>query len=186
MEGRYHGGHSKSIRGTKKCSDVYGLTGGIASGTPTVARLFSELGAPGVDADLRARQVVAPGSPALDEIVREFGSDILLPDKSLDRNKLGSIVFADDEARRKLNLITHPRIYAAGQVALKEMADRGEAVALYEAALIVENKLHHGMQGLIVVSVPPDLQSARLQSRDGISADAAQARLAAQLPHSEQ
>src|SRR5919201_6621650 len=89
---------------------VLGLTGGIGSGKSLVARIFQELGAEVIDADQLAREVVEPGEPALAEIVTDFGPDILLPDGRLDRTKLGSVIFADPAARRRLNAITHPRI----------------------------------------------------------------------------
>jgi dephospho-CoA kinase len=164
---------------------VIGLTGGIASGKSTVARFFAELGVPVVDADQLARQVVEPGSDALAEIARTFGEDVLLDSGELDRKALGAIVFADPEARKKLNAITHPRIAAAGQEALRRHAEAGCDLAIYEAALIVENGLHRAMQGLIVVSLPESEQLERLQARDGIDAEAARERLAAQASLAE-
>lgn len=161
---------------------VYGLTGGIASGKSTVAGMFRDLGARVIDADLLARDVVATGSEALAEIEANFGSNVLRKDGSLDRTALGAIVFADDAARQVLNSITHPRIAQAGQEAIHQLAAEGEELVLYEAALIVENGLHRGMHGLIVVSIPEELQLQRLQARDGLSLDEARARLSAQLP----
>ncbi|MCP4444097.1 MAG: dephospho-CoA kinase [Myxococcales bacterium] len=161
---------------------IFGLTGGIASGKSTVARLLRDLGAPVVDADLLAREVVAKGSEALGEIVAAFGNEMLLTNGELDRKALGAMVFADEGARRRLEAITHPRIAGAGQEAMAALADAGEHVAIYEAALIVEKNLHQGMHGLIVVAIPESLQIQRLQERDGIDADEARARLAVQLP----
>ncbi len=164
---------------------IIGLTGGIASGKSTVARMLRELGAAIVDADVLAREVVAPGSPALAEIQARFGAAVIQADGSLDRAKLGERVFADAEARRALEQITHPRIAAAGQREIARLAQDGADPILYEAALIVEKKLYTWMQGLIVVSVPRPVQVARLMARDGIDEAAAEARLAAQLPLSE-
>jgi dephospho-CoA kinase len=161
---------------------VIGLTGGIASGKSTVARMLRDLGAHIVDADQLARQVVEPGTPALAEIVARFGPALLQPDGTLDRKQLGALVFADPGARRELERITHPRIARAGQEAIARLAARGVDPVLYEAALIVENRLHTWMNGLIVVAVPPDVQLARLMARDHLDEDAARARLAAQLP----
>ena len=161
---------------------IYGLTGGIASGKSTVARMFQELGAKVVDADALAREVVTKGRPALREIVAHFGPQVLTPDGELDRKALGALVFADPEARQALNRITHPRIARAGQDAMAELASAGETLAIYEAALIVENGLHRAMQGLIVVAVPEETQVARLQARDGLGPEEARSRLAAQLP----
>lgn len=161
---------------------VIGLTGGIASGKSTVADMLRALGAHIIDADQLARRVVEPGTPALAELVARFGADILQPDGTLDRKRLGDIVFADPEARQALNRITHPRIAAASQEAIARLAAAGVDPIVYEAALIVENQLYTWMQGLIVVSVPPEVQLARLMARDGLTEDAARARLAAQLP----
>jgi dephospho-CoA kinase len=161
---------------------VIGLTGGIASGKSTVAELLRELGAPVVDADRIAREVVAPGSPALAELAARFGQEVLLADGTLDRKRMADVVFSDDEARRALNAITHPRIAARSRAAIDEHAAAGEPVVVYEAALIVENRLHEGMAGLIVVEVPQEVQLARLIARDGLSEAAARARIAAQLP----
>ena len=161
---------------------VIGLTGGIASGKSTVADMLRALGAHIIDADLLARRVVEPGTPALAEIAERFGARVLQPDGTLDRKRLGDIVFADPAARQALERITHPRIAAAGQEAVAKLAGAGVDPILYEAALIVENQLYKGMQGLIVVSVPPEVQLARLMARDHLDEDAARARLAAQLP----
>lgn len=161
---------------------VIGLSGGIASGKSTVAAILRELGAPIVDADLLARQVVEPGTVALAEIATRFGPDVLDADGRLDRKRLAGRVFADDVARAQLNAITHPRIAEASRAAMGAMRGQGHPVALYEAALLVENRVHLGLDGLIVVAVSEDEQIARLCRRDGIDADAARARLATQLP----
>jgi dephospho-CoA kinase len=161
---------------------VIGLTGGIASGKSTVARMLAELGAPVVDADQLARDVVAPGQPALAELADAFGRDVLLPDGTLDRKRVGTLVFADAEKRRRLNAITHPRIAAATQARLAELRQREVPVAIYEAALLVENGVHRGLDGLIVVACDEATQLERLVARDGLSLDEARARLAAQAP----
>ena len=161
---------------------VIGLTGGIASGKSTVAAMLRELRAPIVDADLLAREVVEPGTPALAEIASRFGADMLDADGRLDRKRLAARVFSSDVSRAQLNAITHPRIAEASRAAMGAMAAQGHPVALYEAALLVENRVHLGLDGLIVVAVSEDEQIARLCRRDGIDPDAARARLAAQLP----
>jgi dephospho-CoA kinase len=161
---------------------IIGLTGGIASGKSTVSAMLRALGAHVIDADRVARDVVAPGSPALAEIAAHFGPEVLLPDGTLDRKKLGARVFADTDARRALERITHPRIAAATQQEIARLAAAGVDPIVYDAALIVENRLYTWMQGLIVVSVPHDVQVARLMIRDDIDAAAAEARIAAQLP----
>lgn len=164
---------------------VIGLTGGIASGKSTVSAMLRELGAHVIDADQVARDVVAPGTPALAEIQARFGPAVLHEDGALDRKKLGAIVFADPDARRALERITHPRIAAATQQEIARLAAAGVDPVIYDAALIVENRLYTWMQGLIVVSVPPEVQVARLMIRDDIDEAAAQARIAAQLPLAE-
>jgi len=161
---------------------VIGLTGGIASGKSTVATMLRELGAPIVDADLLARQVVEPGQPALAEIAERFGADMLDADGRLDRKRMGERVFSDTKARAALNAIIHPQIAVASRAALAELRSAGQPVALYEAALLVENQIHGGLDGLIVVSAPESVQIERLCRRDQIDEAAARARLAAQLP----
>ncbi len=161
---------------------VIGLTGGIASGKSTVARMLAARGAAVVDADRLARQVVEPGQPALAELVARFGAQILAPDGQLDRKRLGAIAFADPQARADLGRITHPRIAAASAAAIATWADGGAGVVFYEAALLVENRAHTGLAGLIVVSVTPEVQHARLVARDGLSPDEASARISAQAP----
>jgi dephospho-CoA kinase len=161
---------------------VIGLTGGIASGKTTVAKLLVSRGAAVVDADLLARQVVEPGQPALAELVARFGAAILTADGRLDRKRLAAIAFADPAARADLGRITHPRIAAASAAAIATWADAGANVVFYEAALLVENRAHTGLAGLIVVATPPAVQVARLIDRDRLSPEDAAARIAAQAP----
>lgn len=164
---------------------VIGLTGGIASGKSTAARTLVELGARVVDADRVAREIVAPGQPALAEIVRAFGREMLLPDGTLDRKRLGALVFHDADARRTLNGITHPRIAVETQARLQKLRDEGAPVAIYEAALLVENGVHKGLDGLIVVACDEATQLRRLVERDGFDEAEARARIAAQAPLDE-
>ncbi len=161
---------------------VIGLTGGIASGKSTVARLLAERGAAIVDADLIARQVVEPGQPALGELIARFGPAILTSNGTLDRKRLGAIAFSDPGARADLNHITHPRITAASASAIATYADAGAGVVFYEAALLVENGSHRTLPALIVVSASPEVQVARVMARDGLSKEEAEKRLASQLP----
>ena len=162
---------------------VIGLTGGIASGKSTVAKMFAALGAQLIDADLLARQVVEPGTPGLAKITARFPECVV--NGVLDRKKLGARVFADPSERAALNAIVHPLIAQAAMKRTAELADAGEKAVIYEAALIVENKLDAGMDGLIVVSVPEDVQVARLRGRENLSEPEAKQRLAAQLPLAE-
>lgn len=159
---------------------IIGLTGGLASGKSTVGRMLRELGAEVIDADAIAREIVAPGQPALDEIAREFGPEVIQPDGTLDRKALAARVFGDEAARRRLNAITHPRVGAETARRMADASARGVAVVVYEVPLLVENQLHHGMDGVIVVMVPPEEQVRRAQTRDGMTESEARARLAAQ------
>ncbi|MGE0398745.1 MAG: dephospho-CoA kinase [Kofleriaceae bacterium] len=161
---------------------MIGLTGGIASGKSTVAKMLAERGAAIVDADLLARQVVEPGQPALAELVARFGTQILTAEGTLDRKRLGAIAFSDAQARADLGRITHPRIAAASAAAIATWADAGANVVFYEAALLVENRAHLALEALVVVSVTPDIQRERLVVRDGLTRDEANARISSQAP----
>ncbi len=169
----------------RKTKPTFGLTGGIASGKSTVGRLFAELGVPVVDADQLARDVVAPGSEGLAEVVRAFGPTYLDEDGALDRKKLGSLVFADQAARRTLEGITHPRIAVAGKQAIAAHQDTDAPFLLYEAPLLVEIGLHKAFPALIVVSLEPARQLERLMAREQCSESDAQARIDSQLPLAE-
>jgi dephospho-CoA kinase len=161
---------------------IIGLTGGIACGKSAVERIFTECGATVIDADQLARAVVAPGSEGLREVVEAFGSHLLLDSGALDRTALGALVFADAEARARLNAILHPRIALASQQAIAGAFAAGAPLIVYSAALLVEGGTHRGFDGLLVVTCAPALQRARLASRDGLSQDEVDQRLAAQMP----
>ena len=160
---------------------VFGLTGNIGTGKSTVARLFAERGIPVIDADQVARDVVAPGTPGLSQVAARFPG-VLAADGELDRKALGARVFADAQERAALNAILHPLIGREVRTRLDRLAARGQPFAIYEAALIVENGLHHGLDGLIVVNAPVEEQVRRLAQRDGMAESEARARIAAQLP----
>ena len=163
---------------------IWGLTGNIGSGKSTVGRMLAARGIPVVDADQVAREVVEPGRPALRDIAARFPG-VLLPDGSLDRRALAARVFADPAERAALERITHPRIAEEVAQRMSELAAAGHRVAVYEAALIVEKGLQHGLDGLIVVTAPAEAQVARLRLRDNMSEQEARARIASQLPASE-
>jgi dephospho-CoA kinase len=165
-----------------RAKPTVGLTGGIASGKSTVAATFRDLGVPIVDADAVAREVVLPGTPGLTAIVSSFGPEVLLPDGSLDRKKLGERIFGDEAARRTLNAITHPRIAAESARRVAELSTGPAPYVIYEAALLVENGLARAFDALVVVAVDPETQVRRLMARDGIDEAAARGRLATQLP----
>ncbi|GAA2101543.1 dephospho-CoA kinase [Actinomadura alba] len=155
-----------------------GLTGGIGSGKSEVSKRLVALGAELIDADLIAREVVRPGTPGLAAIVAEFGEGILLPDGTLDRPALGSIVFADDERRAALNAITHPLI-ARRSAELLEAAAPG-AVVVFDMPLLVEKGLAGLQDVVVVVDVPVEVQVERLMERRGMTEADARARIAAQ------
>jgi dephospho-CoA kinase len=163
---------------------IWGLTGNIGSGKSTVGRMLAERGIPVVDADRVAREVVEPGQPALRDIASRFPG-VLHPDGSLDRRALAARVFADPAEREALNAIIHPRIAEEVATRMADLAAGGEPVAIYEAALIVENGLQQGLDGLIVVTATPEAQIARLRLRDNMSESEARARIASQLPTAE-
>jgi dephospho-CoA kinase len=163
---------------------VFGLTGNIGTGKSTVARLFAERGVPVIDADQVAREVVEPGTPGLAEVATRFPG-VLTPRGELDRKALAARVFADAQERAALNAILHPLIGREVRARLDRLAARGQHFAIYEAALIVENGLQHGLDGLIVVSAPVEEQVRRLAARDGMPEAEARARIAAQLPAHE-
>jgi dephospho-CoA kinase len=160
---------------------VYGLTGGIASGKSTVTSMFRDRGIPVIDADQLAREVVEPGQPALAEIEKRFPGSIGA-DGRLDRAKLGALVFQDAEARAALSKITHPRIQALAIERTSTLAQTGAPVAIYDAALLIENKIHEALDGVILVSLAEDVQLQRLMARNGYSETEAKQRIASQMP----
>ncbi|TVQ90154.1 MAG: dephospho-CoA kinase [Deltaproteobacteria bacterium] len=161
---------------------VIGLTGGIASGKSTVARLLRERGIPVLDADQAARAVVAPGAPALAQIVASFGPEVLDTQGALDRPAMRARIIEDPGARRTLEAITHPAIFAHLREALAELHAQGHRVAVVEAALMVETGSYKLYDEVWVVSSDPVTQLMRLQARDGMEEAQARALIAAQLP----
>ena len=160
---------------------VLGLTGGIGSGKSMVTQMFAQLGAAVIDADQLAREVVEPGQPALREIAAAFGPDVLLPDGRLDRPKLAGIIFADPAERAKLDAITHPRIRARMDAEVKARRS-GPGVLIVDIPLLYENDRSNSVERVIVVWVDPQTQLRRIRQRDGLSAQAANQRIAAQMP----
>jgi dephospho-CoA kinase len=154
-----------------------GLTGGIGSGKSTVSRLLGEHGAVVVDADVIAREVVAPGTPGLAAIVEAFGPTVLASDGSLDRPGLAAVVFADPEARRRLDGIVHPLVRArAGEL---EAAAPADAVVVHDVPLPAETGQGSSYDLVVVVEADPAVRVARLVQR-GLTADDARARIAVQ------
>jgi dephospho-CoA kinase len=164
---------------------VIGLTGGIATGKSTFSALLRARGAPVIDADALAHAVVEPGSPALAEIARDFGPQVLRPDGTLDRKRVAERVFADAAARRRLEAITHPAVRGAMLDETLRLAAEGHALVFYDAPLLYEVGLDAVLDAVVVVWAPSALQRQRLIDRDGLSPAEADARLAAQLPVDE-
>jgi dephospho-CoA kinase len=158
---------------------VLGLTGGIASGKSSAAREFAALGVPVIDLDEIAREVLSPGNPALEQVFARFGSALRQSDGSLDRRALRQIVFADTEARRALEGLTHPAIM---QLADAQIAQQRGPYVIIVIPLLVESGDLKRYQRILVIDCPESLQLARLRQRDGSSLAQAQAMLAAQSP----
>lgn len=160
---------------------LVGLTGGIGSGKSTAARMLQERGAVVFDADVLAREAVAPGTDGHRAVVERFGADVLAPGGELDREALASVVFADPAARRDLEAIVHPevrRLFAEGSEAYHD-TDR---VVVLSAPLLVETGMHSAFDVLVVVAVPVEVQVERLMRDRGMSEDPIRARIGAQAP----
>lgn len=164
-------------------SSVVGLTGGIASGKSSVATLLAARGAVIIDADVLAREVIAMGTPLLRRVADRFGDAVLAADGSLDRAALGRIVFADPAARHDLEALIHPAVRQRA-AALQAEAPDG-AVVVHVIPLLVETGQAGSFDHVIVVDVPETTQVERLRGRDGVDAEAAMARIAAQASRAE-
>jgi dephospho-CoA kinase len=164
---------------------LVGLTGGLATGKSTVSEIFRGLGCIVLDADVLAREVVEPGQPALATIAAEFGPDVLRPDGTLDRKRLGAIVFAQPERRRRLEAITHPAIRDRFLERLAELDAQGfEGIVIWDAPVMIESGNYKGMDRLVVVIADDATQRQRALARDGDRADA-ERRIASQMPLAE-
>lgn len=159
-------------------SSRVGLTGGVASGKSTVSAMLAELGAVIIDADALAREVVAKGTPGLDAVVSEFGSSLLTPDGELDRAAMGSLVFGDAAARKRLEAIVHPLVFER-MVALEEAATDDDLV-VHDIPLLAEGGRADTFDAVVVVDCPPELQVARMVSDRGWTREDAESRIAAQ------
>jgi dephospho-CoA kinase len=165
-----------------------GLTGGIGCGKSTVAAMMRELGCRVIDADAISRDLAEPGQPAYQEIVAAFGQEILLANGRLDRAKIAHLVFADASKLSKLNKILHPRVIAEEERQLVEIARTDpHAIAVVEAALLIEADLHKSLKRLIVVWCKPEQQLEWLTKPQGraMSREDAVQRIAAQIPLDE-
>lgn len=160
---------------------IIGLTGGIGSGKSTVARSLQEHGFPIVDADLIAREIVEPGQPALAELTKEFGEDILNADGSLDRGLLASRAFTNKGTTQRLNNITHPRINQRTQELFDEARENGAEAVIYDMPLLIDKGLHKDMDATIVVHAAEHVRLERLTTKRGLDADDVRRRINAQI-----
>jgi dephospho-CoA kinase len=163
-----------------------GLTGSIAVGKSFVLGVLTELGCHVLDADATAREVVAPGTPGMKAVVDAFGDDILNSDRTLDRGKLGAIVFADETKRRQLNSILHPFIIAAQDEQMRAWEKEDpQGIAVVDAALMIESGGYRRFEKLVVVHCRPEVQLERLMARDELSRADAEQRIGAQMAQEE-
>ena len=162
-----------------------GLTGGIASGKSSVTKILRDLSYNVIDADAIAVEVVQTGTPGLKSVVQEFGLGILKADKSLDRRKLGQLVFGHPEQLAKLNALIHPLVKARTHELREEVERRGAMVAFYDVPLLFENKMEKDFDIVVVVNATPELQTSRLRSRNQLSEAEIQRRLSSQIPLSD-
>lgn len=159
-----------------------GLTGGIACGKSTVARLFAEKGAFHIDFDRLAHAVQEPDQPAWQQIVDYFGSDILHPDRTIDRTKLGAIVFKDKSKRAMLNSIVHPAVFGAWCCRTQEIKEiKPDAIMLSDAPLLIEERMQPLFDLVMLVYISEEEQMDRLMERNGLSREKARLRLASQM-----
>jgi dephospho-CoA kinase len=160
-----------------------GLTGGIGSGKSLVARFFADFGAAVVDADRIAREILAPGEAAYNDVIREFGKEVVRPDGTLDRKALAARVFADAEARRRLNALTHPHIRRRMAEEVNRLAAQPNVdVIILDIPLLLETNDGRDLDGIVVVYADDEVRERRLEARNGLSEVGIQQRLAAQMP----
>jgi dephospho-CoA kinase len=165
---------------------VIGLTGGIASGKSTVARILKKAGAVIIDADRIARDVVKKGLPAYQKIIDTFGDKVVSPDGEIDRGVLGDIIFNDPQKKQLLNRIVHPYVSKETNLQLKHIEKtHPNTIVILDIPLLLEAQMHKNLYEVIVVYVPEHTQIKRLMQRDGISEADALARVRSQMPIEE-
>lgn len=164
---------------------IVGLTGGIACGKSTVSKTLLANGIPVIDADIVARQVVEPGTSGLDKVIEHFGKQFLDLDGTLNRPALGLMVFSKPDAMAELNKIMGPLIEEEARNQFNKLSEQGHMIAVWDAALIVENGNYERYRPLIVVNCPQAVQVERLMKRNGLTERQAMDRISAQLPASE-
>lgn len=161
---------------------VIGLTGGIASGKSTVSAMFTDMGITVIDADIEARLAVEPGEKAYNDIVSHFGTDILEDDRTINRPKLGEIIFNNEEKRLLLNSIVHPAVRERMAQKRKQAEAADEKAVVLDIPLLFESKLTGLVEKIIVVYVDEQTQLERLMKRNGFSEEEASARIKSQMP----
>lgn len=162
---------------------IVGLTGGIASGKSTIADMFKREGAYIIDIDMISRDVVKPGKPAWQDVVHIFGKEVLNEDQTLNRKKVGDIVFSDAEKRKKLEEIIHPKITAETLMKINEIAKKdNQAIVIIDIPLLIETDKQDTVNKVVLVYTSPQGQIERLVKRDGLSLEDAHKRLASQMP----
>lgn len=164
---------------------VVGLTGGIASGKSTVSNMIREKGYTIIDADVEARLAVEVGEPAYNDIIEYFGEQILLADNSIDRAKLGSIIFNDEEKRLKLNSIVHPDVRRRMVEKREKALQNGEELVIMDIPLLLESRLNDMVDKVLLVYVDAPIQLQRLMERNQLSEQEAKARIQSQMPLKE-
>jgi dephospho-CoA kinase len=165
---------------------MVGLTGGIASGKSLVSKVFKDLGAHVIDADKIVHELLAPGQRAWEEVLAYFGNGIVSPDKTIDRRKLGEIVFSDPEKRAWLNRCLHPKVFEVFATQVRRLSARQpDAIVVFDAALLIETGYHKKMDKVVVVYTEEEHQLKRLTGRDRFTHAQAMARIRSQMPLAE-
>ncbi len=165
---------------------IAGLTGGIATGKSTVSSVLREAGAIIIDADAIARDVVKKNFPAWHEIVRIFGKEVLLPDGEIDRARLGNIIFRDSSKKEILNKIVHPYVIQKVAELIEEIGKESpDSIVILDVPLLIEAGMDKGLEDVILVYAPEDIQKKRLAERDGISDEDSLLRVSSQMPIEE-
>lgn len=174
-----------TLNGGVNMTLVIGLTGGIASGKSTVADMFKEMGIEVIDADIEARKAVEVGEEAYNQIVTYFGEGILNDDRTINRSKLGEIIFNDSRKREILNEIVHPDVRRRMNEKKKSAILRGDKVVVLDIPLLFESGLRHMVDLVLLVYVESDVQLHRLINRNQLTTEEALARIQSQMPISE-
>ena len=158
-----------------------GLTGGIASGKSTVSGMLKALDIPVIDADLAAKQVMEPGEAAYQKTVEAFGEEILFPDQTIDRKKLGNLIFNDEAKRKELNGIVHPEVRRHMKRELERLEENGTHAAVLDIPLLIESRLTSWVDYVLVVYVGEEVQLSRLMERDQAGDEDARSRINSQM-----